>query len=334
MDLQGDAAGRLTPQWNFSRDDLELGKLHVFSGAPFSGKSSILADIIGAIIHGGTWAGMEVKKVPILLADHENGDRIIVKRVDRALASYGGDGDVEELLHVVDTEHREEPFSTTFATDLLSEFYHCDENGTKVPDDAPRGILIIDTMRSAFAGDPLYEENSNDAMSALLKPWRTWSHKSGWAVVVLHHAGKGGGYSGATAIMSNADIAWTWESSKEQLTGKFSMAGSTDDHQLPLKFNFDLPTQRNVFSGVATAQTEKKEKNEEVDCIQKIKPVLDVLSDDASKAIGLADIVKASGQKKGTVEKWIIKGVTHEYMAKVGTKYFLTPKGVVISSIT
>lgn len=231
----------VVPYW------LELGKLHVFTGAPFSGKSTVVADIVAASMNNAQWCGMRLPTVPVILFDNENGERIVVKRIDRALEAYGGDGVVEEEFFPVDAGKRNKPVDPDFILELIDEYWASKGYQPPYPDDAPRGIVVIDTLRSAFAGDPNYEENSNDKMSALLHPMRKLAHRTGWAILMLHHENRGGQYAGAAAIMSNADLAWSWKSTKETMEGTLSMLGSTDEQKKPMDFDFDMSLQRNVW---------------------------------------------------------------------------------------
>lgn len=270
------------PQW-IVPNWLQLGKFHVMSGLPFGGKSSVVADVVAAACNGSTWAGMNVTGVPIILCDLENGDFILHKRITRALAATGGEGRARELLWPINPGKVSGPVGAEQLEAFIDSYRR--KTGSKEP-----GLIIGDTLRSLRAEDADFDENNNSKLSKVLKPYRQFAHQSGWAFLLLHHNNKGDGYSGGTAIPSNADIMWSWHSDKHTFEGRLEMIGSTDDHQLPLLFRFDLDEKRNLFVGNSVEVREKKAKEKKDEDLGRW---LTLLSTSGVDGMSTADLDKA-----------------------------------------
>ena len=265
----------LIPGW------AEFGCLQLLTGLPFSGKSCIVAEIIAALALGKTFCELPVQQVPFVLLDLENKERILVKRLRNALG--GEAGKMPELYHRVNPRNIPRPITPQFILTAI------DKLKKAMGDIGKKGFVVIDTMRSAFAGSGKDELNPQQ-MIDLLVPLKQLAYDSGWLVLVLHHNAKHSDqYSGSTAIAAVADYMWNWSSDKKKLTGTLEFAGGRDDHQLPLDFTFDMTSQRNVFIGsrpeVVEARVKQKRDTE-------IGPWLGLLPDLQADAIKYDEILK------------------------------------------
>jgi hypothetical protein len=127
----------LIPHW------AEFGGLHILTGLPFSGKSSIVAEIVACMATGKPFCTMPVQPAPLLVLDLENRERVIVKRIKNAL---GGDqGDLNRLWHRVNPARIPRPLTNGFVRTCIDAL-----KGSM--DGADKGLVVIDTLRSAFAG--------------------------------------------------------------------------------------------------------------------------------------------------------------------------------------
>jgi RecA-family ATPase len=301
----------LIPHW------AECGCLHILTGLPFSGKSSIVAEIVACMATGIPFCDMQVQQVPLLVLDLENKERIIVKRIKNAL---GGDhGDLKRLWHRVNPVHIARPLTNSYLRTCIE--------AVKQTTGTDKGLVVIDTMRSAFAGSGK-KENDNDDMGAILYPLQALAQQTNWAVLVLHHNNKSSGhFSGAGVIAGAADYLWNWTSDKAKLTGELAMDGGRDDHQYPLQFRYDMDTQRNIFLGKSTERlaTEAKEKHD-----QTLAPWLSLLPSDPDKAVDkdylrtealkaklLDPLVQVKAHIK-TVERRMQEGINSQYVGFVG----------------
>ena len=80
------------------------------------------------------------------------------------------------------------------------------------------GLLIVDSGRAAFNGlfsDVPNWENSQGPVRSALEPLQKFARESGWAVVVIHHDNKSGGFSGSSDWEAVPDYIWRLERSKE-----------------------------------------------------------------------------------------------------------------------
>ncbi len=68
----------------------EFGALTIFTGRPFSGKSSMIGEIIACMANDSDFCHLAVAPVPFLLLDYENRERTLIKRIRRALGNNEG----------------------------------------------------------------------------------------------------------------------------------------------------------------------------------------------------------------------------------------------------
>jgi len=229
----------------------EFGTLLLFTGLPFSGKSCITSEIIAAMSTGQRFAEMPIKKVPIVLFDLENRERTIVQRIATAFNGKG-EGDIGKLLFRVPPNIVPRPLTTEYMDLSISTL-------RKQIGDQEHGVIIVDTMRSAFCADEL----SVQEMVNLLVPLKQLAYDTGWLVIVLHHNAKHSNqYSGSTAIAAIPDYLWNWTSNKRTREGMLEMEGRCD-YQEALCFLYD---RRNIFTGtVAEKAGAKREDKREHD---------------------------------------------------------------------
>ncbi len=232
----------LLPGW------CEFGCTHILSGLPFSGKSTIMSEFLAAIAQGRDFAGMPVQQVPFILLDLENKERILVKRLRRALGD--DEGRIGELYSRVNPMDIQRPVTPDFVG-------HCIKAVRERVTARRKGIVVIDTLRSAFGADELSPQDIYN----IIIPFKRLAEATHWAVVILHHNAKySNKYSGNTAIAGAVDYLWNWTKDAHTMTGTMEWEGR-DDVQSSLEFRFDMELQRNVFVG-STAEIKKREKED------------------------------------------------------------------------
>ncbi|MDY0167630.1 MAG: AAA family ATPase [Thermoguttaceae bacterium] len=232
----------LLPGW------CEFGCTHILSGLPFSGKSTIISELLAAIAQGRDFAGMPVQQVPFILLDLENKERILVKRLRRALAG-DDEGRIGELYSRVNPMDIMRPVTPDFVG-------HCIK-AVRERVTARKGLVVIDTLRSAFGADEL----SPQEIYSIIIPFKRLAEAAHWAVVILHHNAKySNKYSGNTAIAGAVDYLWNWTKDVQAMSGTMEWEGR-DDVQSSLEFTFDTELQRNVFVG-NTAEIKRQEKED------------------------------------------------------------------------
>lgn len=320
----------LIPHW------AEFGCLHILTGLPFSGKSYLITELVGCICTGRDFYTMPVQQVPFIILDLENKERILVKRIKASLAN--DPGRINELYRRVNPKNMPRPLTREFMKECITQL-KAGMNGTK-------GVLIVDTLRSAFAGSGM-KEDKNDDMAALLYPLQALAQETGWAIILLHHNTKGQNhYSGAGVIAGAADYLWNWTSDKKKLTACLEMDGGRDDHQFPLEFRFDMATQRNVYLGKSN-DIKRDDAKKQLDRL--LTPWLTLLPDDPEDGITIAEIqkrafdagmfkedVKEDSQEKET-RRVMDEALNLKYVQKKGAgkrgspaKWFTTEAGRVV----
>jgi putative DNA primase/helicase len=231
----------LLPGW------CEFGCTHILSGLPFSGKSTIMSELLAAIAQGREFAGLPVQQVPFILLDLENRERILAKRLRRALGD--DEGRIGELYSRVNPMAIKRPVTPDFVGQCIQ--------AVRQRVNGPKGLVVIDTLRSAFGADEL----SPQEIYNIIIPFKRLAEATHWAVVILHHNAKHSNkYSGNTAIAGAVDYLWNWTKDSQAMTGTMEWEGR-DDVQSALEFRFDLELQRNVFVGT-TSEIKRREKEE------------------------------------------------------------------------
>ena len=227
---------------------MEFGCLHLFTGLPFSGKSTIVGEQIASIARGSNFYGMDCAQVPFILLDLENKERILVKRIRSCL---GDDpGRIADLFYRVPPKNITLPLENNFIAACVNEL-RSQIAGVE------KGIIYIDTFRSAYAGHEDFDEVNSASMVKILKPLKDLAAETNWAIMVLHHNAKhSNSYSGTTAIAGVADYLWNWKSNKETLEGNLSVEGR-DDFQQPLHFLYNPETRRNDLVGTVKEVKDK-----------------------------------------------------------------------------
>ena len=290
---------------------LEFGCLHAITGLPFSGKSSIMADMLAAMVRGEPWCELPVKQVPFVLLDLENKERILVKRFKRAM--QGDEGRMEELYHRINPNDLPEvPVPISFVADIIEAV------------GATKGFVLIDTMRTAFQRD----SNDEASMLELLTPLKLIAHRTGWAIKTLHHNAKATNrYSGNTAFAGVLDCLWNW--TRVGYKAELSLEGR-DDAVDPLTFEFDPKLQRNIFTGTKgeTTAAERKDK-EDLDLCKVLRHL-----PDAPNGLTVEEVMAATGEKEWKVRASLGKAVDDHKAVKVGAggvhnpaAYYRTPAG-------
>jgi len=290
---------------------LEFGCLHGFTGLPFSGKSSVVSDILAAMVREQPWCDMAVTPVPFVLLDLENKERILVKRLDRAL--QGDEGRMEELYNRINPANLPGvPIPAKFVLECIEAVGE------------PKGIVVIDTMRTAFQAD----SNDEKEMLAVLTPLKLIAARTGWAIIVLHHNAKfTNKYSGNTAFAGVLDYLWNWV--RDGYKAELSLEGR-DDAVPSLCFEFDLDEQRNVFKGTKSEVAgEKKQEETNLEIYKVLKHL-----PDSPNGLTQSEVMVMAGVKKWSCTQLLGKAINQKCAVRVGLggmsspfTYYRTPIG-------
>ena len=157
---------------------LEFGSIGMLTGDPFSGKSSIVTEIISSIARSTPFGEQFLPRCPILSIDLENRERIQVKRLARAT-----ENNLESLKGIYSSVYLPEDYLPLDAgrVEWLIDKWKTFQNGAKP-------FVVIDTFRSAFDAS----EMDVDQVKKLLYPLQRVAQRQNAAILILHHRPKNG----------------------------------------------------------------------------------------------------------------------------------------------
>ncbi|MGA2320190.1 MAG: AAA family ATPase [Solirubrobacteraceae bacterium] len=149
------------------------------------GKSLFSMALAAAIAHGGEIAGIACRHGMTVYLDAENGEHEIHRRVHTLGLPASG-------VRVADAAGLDLRGHLADVEALVSE--------------ASPDLLVLDSLRSMTPG---MDENDTAQTARALDPLRRLAHESGTAILLIHHANKGGrDFRGASAIRDSVDVLW------------------------------------------------------------------------------------------------------------------------------
>ena len=157
------------------KDRLEFGGVTLLAASPKAGKSTLVMALFAAIARGTDFFGLPVQRVPILLIDPENRPRFRVEKFDRASDFEEGEADKYYL------RPREIP------SPLTPEFLESAVSSAVERTGQPKGLVVIDTLRSCFVAGEDFNELDANSMARLLGRLRKVADGTGWGLLILHH---------------------------------------------------------------------------------------------------------------------------------------------------
>jgi len=187
-------------------DWLLAGSLTLFAGQQKLGKSTVMFSLVGALLGGDEWLGkFAVKQSPVLYLDFENPADYVWEN----LVEYLPADRLEEISYLFKAPKALPP---ALAGDWLKKISDKHRLADQI------GLLVVDSGRAAFNGlfaDVPNWENSQGPVRSALEPLQQFARESGWAVIVIHHDNKSGGFSGSSDWEAVPDYIWRLEKSKD-----------------------------------------------------------------------------------------------------------------------
>lgn len=210
---------------------LEPGTSTVFSGLPFSGKTTVLAHLMGCIATEREFLGYEIKeRCPIIFLNCDRlRERHVVKRISRAFTDPFEEARFTELFFTVNLPK----IPLTITADYLAELIGIVKNAvTEIG--SSTGLILIDPLRGAFLQElEAGAENDPTTMTQVLKPIQVLARETDWCLVTPHHNNRGRNeYSGTAAIAGNSD--GMWNITRDKLSSVSELEIITRDGPLPL----------------------------------------------------------------------------------------------------
>ncbi len=221
------------------------GGVTLVTAPPKCGKSTLLAGLQRSRETGEPYCGWPVASGPALLVTEEGGIAVVHKT------------DGLRALDVLDRRTAiEHGLNFEQVLDVIGRW--CDAHAA--------GLVIIDTL-AIWAG--IEDENDASAMTAALAQVAALAQRTGAAVVVVHHARKGGGahgeaIRGSSAALATTDISLELAYADERYPNErlLSIQGRVVLHER-FRLAFDALTQ--TYSQVDTSERARTEIDEDLD---------------------------------------------------------------------
>ena len=197
------------------------GSVNVWFGQWGAKKTWAAIDLAVCVASGKQWLGMATKPCNVLIVDEESGDTRLANRIKDVMRG--------ELGEMADA-------SVPIKSVSLAQF-----NLLKKPDDAhllaglvlelDAKLVIIDALADVMLGG---DENAVKDTQPVFANLRFIAELTGAAFIVIHHANKGGGYRGSSAIAGAIDTLLSVESKQDNSLITFKTEKMRDGE--PLNF--------------------------------------------------------------------------------------------------
>jgi hypothetical protein len=159
---------------------IPAGGLILLAGKPKAGKSTLARTLAVSLSQGRTWLGRRVQQGPVVYLALEEKPA----EVNRQLRSFG--------------IRASDPLAMIFAppphVNRLEWFF-------EVARELRPALIVVDTLQRLLQ---VPDFNDYAVLSSALEPLLSFSHESGVAILLLHHARKGAGQSFDSILGSNA----------------------------------------------------------------------------------------------------------------------------------
>lgn len=201
-------------------DLLETGTLNIFSGLPFCGKTTMVNFLLSCLATKRDFLGKTVISCPVIFVNADRTrEKMMVKRIERSLPDPLDHLALEKILFVPDVPDMPDNINVVYIATLINEVTKIINVQTK------KGLIVIDTLRSALMGDcEAGGENDTPTMVRLLKPFKKLVRESGWACIFLHHNNRGRDtYAGSAALAAMSDGLWTMRREEDSSVASLSI---------------------------------------------------------------------------------------------------------------
>lgn len=213
------------------------GDIGLIYGAPAAGKSFVGLDLGSHVALGKPWHGKQVAKAPVLYVALE-GIEGFRKRMKGAAQHYGDAGTYFRRLKLRPSLVRGGRGDEGVAVICEAAQEQAELCGQ------PVGLIVIDTLQNAIAGEP---ENEADTMAAFIESRvETIRERTSAAVVIVHHENKAGGIRGSTVLEGASDfvlhVVWPRDERTNEATGelRYVYATKVKDGESGKLFDFEL----------------------------------------------------------------------------------------------
>lgn len=198
------------------------GTVSMVMGDPGSKKTYSLIDLAVCLASGKQWLDFETKPVPVLLIDEESGVRRINRRLGDIMRGHIARKDIP-LQYISLARFNLGLNGSGGSPDIKMLEKKIRETKAK--------FIIIDALADVMPGA---DENAVKDVQPIFMGLRQVADATGSAIVVIHHANKGGSYRGSSAILGALDLLMKVESKNVSPNIDFTVEKNRDDK--PISF--------------------------------------------------------------------------------------------------
>ncbi len=174
---------------------VSAGSVNVFFGEGGSKKTWALLDMAVCVASGKDWLDFKTKSGNVLVIDEESGRRRIMRRLGDVLRGHNAD----ESTPV---------FCVSLAAFDFGKPNDIRELGLLITMSNSK-LVIVDALADVMPGR---DENAVKDVQPIFLALRKIAEDTQAAIISIHHANKGGGYRGSTAIKGALDLLVSVES--------------------------------------------------------------------------------------------------------------------------
>ncbi len=171
------------------------GSVSLVVGEGGSKKTYMMLDCGICVALGQPWIGMATTKSKVLIIDEESGNRRMKRRLYELIKGHNTNGRVALKYTTL------EQFNLRHQPELKLLEQQVVKTKSK--------LVVIDALADVMIGG---DENSVKDVQPIFQGLRAIAETCNAAVVIIHHAGKGGGYRGSTAMHGAVDLMMRVES--------------------------------------------------------------------------------------------------------------------------
>jgi RecA-family ATPase len=169
-------------------DLITNSSLNVFYGEAGSKKTYSVLTMAVAVANGIDWLGFKTKKSSVLIIDEESGEKRLARRLNETI--LGMNCKSSGKLFFISLAG----FKLDNKEDVKTIESEINKIGAK--------LVIFDALADIMDGD----ENSKKDVQPVMNNLRKIADNTDSSIVLIHHANKGGGYRGSTAIKASSDL--------------------------------------------------------------------------------------------------------------------------------
>jgi len=222
---------------------ISAGSVNMFFGEGGSKKTWALLDMAVCVARGDDWLNFKTKAGGVLVIDEESGRRRIMRRLGDVLRGHNADDSTPVSCVSLAAFDFGKP-------DDIGELYN-------LIIASQSQLIIVDALADVMPGR---DENAVKDVQPIFLALRRIAEETQTAIIIIHHANKGGTYRGSTAIKGALDLLLSVESKTgtNEITFKTEKARDTTASSFGASAVFMPDSFLLSASATATGQTFSK----------------------------------------------------------------------------